>query len=113
MDAAILTLILDALPFPIVFVDTNHVIRFMNKRARFHYYEERGYRDLIGKSLFECHNETSKEKILKIVETLKNHGREAFLAVSSKNERIYVTPVRDEKGELVGYFERFEGNFQK
>ena len=51
--------------------------------------------------------------MLKIVEALKNHGREVFLAVNAKNERMYVTPVRDEAGELVGYFERFEGNYQK
>ena len=113
MDETTLRLILDALPFPIVFVDTTHTIRLMNKRARFHYYEERGYRDLIGKSIFNCHNETSKERILKIVETLKNHGREVFLTVSGKNERLYVTPVRDDAGELIGYFERFEGNYQK
>jgi DUF438 domain-containing protein len=113
MDETTLRLILDALPFPIVFVDMSHTIRFMNKRARFHYYEERGYRDLIGKSLFECHKETSKERMLDIAETLKNHGREVFLAVNAKNERVYVTPVRDDSGELVGYFERFEGNFQK
>ena len=113
MDETTLRLILDALPFPIVFVDTTHTIRLMNKRARFHYYEERGYRDLIGKSIFNCHNETSKERILKIVETLKNHGREVFLTVTGKNERLYVTPVRDDAGELIGYFERFEGNYQK
>jgi DUF438 domain-containing protein len=113
MDETTLRLILDALPFPIVFVDTTHNIRFMNKRARFHYYEERGYRDLIGKSLFECHKEKSKERIIEIVETLKNHGRDSFLAVNATNERIYVTPVRDDSGELIGYFERFEGNFQK
>ena len=113
MDETTLRLILDALPFPIVFVDMSHTIRFMNKRARFHYYEERGYRDLIGKSLFECHKEKSKERIIEIVETLKNHGRESFLAVNANNERIYITPVRDDSGELIGYFERFEGNFQK
>ena len=45
----IMSLILDAYPYPIVFVDCGHVIRYMNKRARYHYYEERGYRDLIGK----------------------------------------------------------------
>jgi len=113
MDETTLRLILDALPFPIVFVDTTHTIRLMNKRAKFHYYEERGYRDLIGKSVFDCHNETSKERILKIVETLKNHGREVFLTVAGNNERLYVTPVRNEAGELIGYFERFEGNYQR
>jgi hypothetical protein len=35
------------------------------------------------------------------------------LAVTGKNERLYVTPVRDDAGELIGYFERFEGNYQK
>jgi DUF438 domain-containing protein len=113
MDETTLRMILDALPFPIVFVDTDHTIRFVNKRAKFHYYEERGLKDLIGKSIFECHNEKSKEKILKIVERFKNHGRELLLTVTDKNERLYATPVRDEAGELIGYFQRFEGNYQK
>ena len=113
MDKKTLSLIIDALPFPVLFVDSDHVIQFLNKRAKFHYYEERGYRDLVGKSLFQCHTEKSKEKILKIVESLKNHGREVFLTVNGNNERVYVTPVRDDNGEFIGYFERFEGNFQK
>jgi DUF438 domain-containing protein len=111
MDETTLRLILDAFPFPIVFVDTDHMIRFMNKRACYVYYDERGYRDLVGKSIFICHNEKSKEAIVGIVETLKNHGKEFFLTVNGRNERVYVTPVRNDDGELVGYFERFEGNF--
>jgi DUF438 domain-containing protein len=113
MDRDTLRLILDALPFPIVFVDADHTIQFLNRRARFHYYEERGYRDLLGASIFTCHNEKSKERIIGIVEKFKNHGREMFLAVNEKNERVYVTPVRDDGGEFIGYFERFEGNYQK
>ena len=113
MDEKTLRLILDALPFPVVFVDVSHTIRFLNKRAKYHYYEERGYGDLIGVSVFKCHNEKSHERITDIVEKLKNHGREIFLGVSEKNERVFVTPVRDDEGELIGYFERFEGNYQK
>jgi DUF438 domain-containing protein len=113
MDKNTLRLILDALPFPVVFVDADNTIRFLNRRAKFHYYEERGYRDLIGISIFACHNEKSKERIISIIEKLKNHGREMFLTVNEKNERIYVTPVRDDEGEFIGYFERFEGNYQK
>jgi DUF438 domain-containing protein len=113
VDKDTLRLILDALPFPIVFVDADHIIRFLNKRARFHYYEERGYRDLVGASIVACHNEKSQEKIIGMVEKLKNHGREMLLAVNEKNERVYVTPVRDDEGKFIGYFERFEGNFQK
>ncbi|MDD5171341.1 MAG: PAS domain-containing protein [Syntrophales bacterium] len=113
MDENTLRLIIDALPFPVVFVDTDHTIRFLNKTAKFHYYQERGYSDLVGKSIFDCHKEKNREKIVKFLEVLKNHGNEILLGVTVKNERIYMTPVRDEKGELIGYFERYEGNFQK
>ncbi|MBC8530601.1 PAS domain-containing protein [Gehongia tenuis] len=108
-----LSLILDAYPYPIVFVDTDHIIRYMNRMARYHYYEERGYRDLIGRSLFDCHQPASAEKIRAAVEKLKNHGNEIYIGVNIKNRRYYLNPVRDENGELVGYFERFELNLQK
>ena len=110
MEEKMIQAILDAIPYPILFVDINHVIQFLNKKARYHYYQERGYSELIGKSLFECHLASNKEKIIEIVEKLKNHGQEVFLTVSVKNERIYITPVRNEQGELLGYFERYELN---
>lgn len=105
--------ILDSYPYKVVFVDCDHVIRYMNKAAKYHYYEVRGYRDLIGKSIFDCHNAHSKQMILEAVEKLKNHGSEKFLGVTPDNQRFYLNPVRDENGELVGYFERFELNLQK
>ncbi len=105
--------ILDSYPYRVVFVDTDHIIRYMNKAAKYHYYDVRGYRDLIGKSIFECHSEKSREAIIAAVEKLKNHGNEIYLGVSVGNERKYINPVRDEKGELIGYFERFEMNLQK
>ncbi len=105
--------ILDSLPYPIVFVDKDHVIRYLNKTARFTYNQVRGYGDLVGKSIFDCHSEASREKILQAVEKLKNHGNEIFLGVGVNNQRIYINPVRDESGALIGYFERFELNLQK
>ena len=105
--------ILDSVPYRVVFVDTDHIIRYMNKEAKHHYYDVRGYRDLVGKSIFECHNEKSKEALIAAVEKLKNHGNEIYLGVSVTNERKYINPVRDENGNLIGYFERFERNMQK
>ena len=55
----------------------------------------------------------SEEKIRAAIEKLKSHGNEIFLGVSVKNQRIYINPVRDENGELIGYFERFELNLGK
>ncbi len=112
-SAEIAGYIVDAVPYPIVFADAaEHVIRYMNKAAKYHYHQERGYSDLIGRSIFDCHNESSRKRILAAVEKLKNHGNEIFLGVSVKNQRIYMVPVRDEKGDLIGYFERFELNME-
>lgn len=105
--------ILDSIPYRIVFVDTDHIIRFLNKEARHHYYDVRGYGELVGKSIFECHSEKSREMLIAAVEKLHNHGNEIYLGVSVYNERKYINPVRNEKGELIGYFERFERNLQK
>nr|MDD6336639.1 PAS domain-containing protein [bacterium] len=110
---AILSAILDSLPYPVVFVDCDFIIRYMNRMADYHYHTERGYPCLIGRSLLECHNQASREKITAAVEKLKNHGNEVFIGVSVKNQRLYINPVRDEKGELIGFFERCEMNLQK
>jgi UDP-N-acetyl-D-mannosaminuronic acid transferase (WecB/TagA/CpsF family) len=76
-------LIRDSLPYPVVFVDTGH-----------------------------CHNDASRGRIIEAVERLKNHANEIFVGVGVNNQRIYINPVRDDTGSLVGYFERFELNLQ-
>ena len=69
--------ILNSYPYPIVFVDNDYIIRYMNRNAEYHYYEERGYKDLIGKSLFECHShEKSIERIKMEYEGIKKNGKE-------------------------------------
>lgn len=105
--------ILDSFPYPILFADANHIIRYLNKDAEYFYYAERGCSNLIGESIFACHPEKSKEKIIAAVEKLKKHSMEIFLGVDSKNRRVYIQAVRNEKGELEGYIERFEMNLQK
>ena len=105
--------ILDSIPYPIVFVDTDHIIRYLNKTAKYHYYTMRGYQDLIGKPLFDCHGELPAQKIKSAVKKLKGHANQMFLHVTSDNLRLYLNPVRDEKGDLVGYFARYEMNLQK
>ena len=89
------------------------VIRYLNRAAKYHYYQVRGYRDLIGRSLFDCHQELSRERIEAAVEKLRHHGNEIYLGVTPDNQRYYINPVRNEDGELLGYFERFELNLQK
>ena len=104
--------ILNSIPYPVVYADLEHTIRFMNNAAVYHYCQERGHEDLIGQSLLACHHENrSKEVIRKTVESFKNDAKEKFLCVNDRNLRVYITPVKNDKNELIGYYERFENNF--
>ena len=106
--------ILDSYPYPIVFVDSDYIIRFMNRYAEYYYYKERAYGNLIGNSLFDCHdNASSRERIMQAFEKMKSDGKEVFLGVSSRNQRFYMQGVRNDAGELIGFFERFELNLAK
>ena len=105
--------IVDSYPYPIVFVDDTYTIRFLNRCARYHYYQERGYGPLEGKSLFDCHNTpAAKERIQAAFEGMKRDGKERVVGVNTRNLRIYMQPVRDEEGQLMGFFERFELNLE-
>ena len=99
--------ILDTISHPIVFVDNDHVIRYLNRPAERRYYDERGYSNLVGKSLFGCHNPASQEKIKSLHSRMLKGEDEIFLAIRN-DERITVVAVRDETGNLLGYYERFE-----
>ena len=62
--------ILDAYPYEVVFVDRTHIVRYMNKATKRRY----GEQVVVGNSLFNCHNESTKPKI------------EAFLLRADKGE---------------------------
>jgi hypothetical protein len=75
-------------------------------------YEQRGYSDLVGKSLLDCHNPESREKIKEIHTRLLAGESEVFLGVS-KGEKVTVIAVPAPgssafAGEIIGYYERFE-----
>jgi transcriptional regulator with PAS, ATPase and Fis domain len=104
-------LLLDSIDEEIVLADTNHKIVFMNRRA-LEEYKDRGGKSLIGKSIFDCHNENSKKTILEVYERLKN-GEDEVELKSTTSVRTFVRSVRDHSGNLIGYFERFEKNNTK
>lgn len=108
MDQKICEAILNSIDSPIVFVDNNHIVRHLNKAARSWYYEKRGYSNLIGKSLFDCHNPTSQEAIMSLHKRLMAGENEIILQPNKNQEKITVVGVRAIDGQLVGYYERFE-----
>lgn len=105
--------ILNAYPYPIVFIDNDYIIRYMNQNAEYHYYKMRGYKNLIGKNMMDCHDhQASKDKIVEYYNKMKSDGKPRFVTVNTENQRMYMQPVKNEKGEWIGFFERFELNLE-
>lgn len=109
MNTEIFQAILDTLKHPVVFVDNDHIIRYLNRAAKVRYYEKRGYSDLIGKSIFDCHNPTSVNQMRETHKRLLEGEDEVHLQLNKDQNKVtVVVGVRDGDGRLLGYYERFE-----
>jgi DUF438 domain-containing protein len=103
-SVALMAAFLDSLKDPFVFVDAEHVIRYMNKAARDRY---KGRPAEIGRSIFDCHNEHSNKIILDVFDRLRQ-GTEEEIITDNEDCRVFMRAVRDRAGNLVGYYERSE-----
>jgi DUF438 domain-containing protein len=95
---------LDSMKHPLVFVDTGHTIRYMNRPARDRY---RARPAEVGRSIFDCHNDESNRVILAVFERLRE-GADEEIITDNEEHRVYMRAVRDRSGALIGYYERFE-----
>ena len=96
--------LLNSLKDPILVADTQHIVQYMNKAAINHYEEGES---LIGSNLLLCHNQESQKMMIDILEEMQN-GLDEKLITDNEKHRIFMRAVRDENGELIGYFERYE-----
>ena len=103
-DRELSAALLDSLTEPLLFADTEHTIRYMNRAAREHYEEGAA---LLGRSLLACHNEASGEVIRETLAALQA-GEEERRITDEEKLRIYMRAVRDPDGRLLGYYERYE-----
>jgi len=106
LNISLLAALLDSLVEPVTFVDTEHIIRYMNKAA-IAQYQKRGGANLLGRSLLDCHNAKSNKIIMEVVEAFQAGEDERFLNENAKR-RLFMRAVRDAEGRLLGYYERFE-----
>jgi DUF438 domain-containing protein len=104
VDVTLMAAILDSLKNPILFADTEHVARYMNKAA-IAFYEEG--ESLIDRSLLDCHNEQSQQMMIEILAAM-HEGEEERLITDDEEHRIYMRAVRDADGRVLGYYERYE-----
>ena len=103
-DPPLLAALLDSIKAPVLFADTQHVIRYMNKAAIAHFDDGAA---LLGRSLLDCHNENSRRKIVEISAAM-HVGEDERLISEHDKQRIYMRAVRDADGRLLGYYERYE-----
>lgn len=94
----------------VVICNLKHEIIYMNPTA-IERYAKRGGAELVGKSLMDCHNPESVEKIRKVV-TWFAQSRENNIVYTYYNEKenkdVYMIALRDEDGTLIGYYEKHE-----
>lgn len=105
VDATLLEAILDSVDSPILFADTSHTTRYMNKTA-IAYYE--GGVDLIGRSLMDCHNENSRRLMIEILAAMQAGEEDERLIIEDEEKKVFMRAVRDGEGRVLGYYERYE-----
>lgn len=94
----------------IVLCNLEHEIIYMNKAAIARY-GKRGGVELLGKSLLNCHNEKSNEIIKKVVEWFgksKDNNIVYTYYNEKENKDVYMVALRDNKDNLIGYYEKHE-----
>lgn len=93
----------------IVICNLKHEIIYMNPAA-VQSYEKRGGDKLIGRSLLDCHNSESNEKIQRVVAWFaedESHNIVYTFHNEKQNKDVYMVALRD-SGKLIGYYEKHE-----
>lgn len=91
---------------PIVLCDLEHIIVYMNPAAKARYKS-----DLTGKSLFECHKADTNETIKRVVGWFAAdaaHNKVYTFRNDKENKDVYMIALRNDSGELIGYYEKHE-----
>ena len=111
MDISIfLKAVVDSDQMPVVICDLEHTIVYMNPSAAERYGKRGGYA-LVGRSLLDCHNADSNEKIKQVVDWFKADSKNNRIFTfhnPKENKDVYMIALRDENGVLIGYYEKHE-----
>ena len=94
----------------VVICNLEHKIIYMNPVAKDRY-KKYGGADLVGKSIFDCHNEKSRDIILNVVEWFaqKTDNNIVYTYSNEKeNKDVYMVALRDDNKALIGYYEKHE-----
>ena len=102
--------VLEADRSAVVICDLEHRIIYLNPAA-VNRYQRWGGKELLGKSLLDCHNLKSREMIIKVVKWFGKSGENNLVYTSyneKENKDVYMVALRNGAGELIGYYEKHE-----
>ena len=91
---------------PVVICDLTHIIVYMNPAAIRRYKN-----DLTGKPILDCHNDKANEMIKRVVEWFaadRSHNKVYTFRNDKENKDVYMIALRNDSGELIGYYEKHE-----
>ena len=94
----------------VVICDLEHTIIYMNPAADRNYAKYGGHQ-ILGNCIFDCHNAHSVEAIKKVVAWFaadKSHNIVHTFYNAKQQKDVYMVALRDEDGELIGYYEKHE-----
>lgn len=98
--------VIDADSAPVVICDLNDTVVYMNPVS-----VERYKTDLTGKSIMDCHNKESCDKIARVVKWFAE-SEDNNVVFTTRVERedcdVYMVALRDDDGRLIGYYEKHE-----
>ena len=93
----------------VVLCNLQHEIVYMNEAAAVNY-AKWGGKELLGKSLMNCHNVHSNEMIKQVVDwfaVAEDHNIVFTHHNPKQNKDVYMVALR-ENGKLIGYYEKHE-----
>ncbi|MBQ1941321.1 MAG: PAS domain-containing protein [Selenomonadaceae bacterium] len=93
----------------VVLCNLQHEIVYMNEAAAVNY-AKWGGKELLGKSLLNCHNVHSNEMIKQVVDwfaVAEDHNIVFTHHNPKQNKDVYMVALR-ENGKLIGYYEKHE-----
>ncbi len=102
--------VLDQDDMPVVICDLQHIVVYMNPAAVEHYVRYGG-NSILGRSIFDCHNERSREMIEKVVGWFaadRGNNKVHTFYNSKLDKDVYMIALRNDRGELIGYYEKHE-----
>ena len=98
--------VLEADRAAIVICDLDHKIIYMNPAA-INRYEKWGGKNLMGQSLLNCHNDKSREMIIKVLDWFKASKNNNIVYTSyneKENKDVYMVALRNSAEELIAYY---------